>query len=333
MTAICEVCYKEIPSEVYFDKQGAWLSKTCSDHGNKLVLLDTDLEFYKSLISNMEPDPRWLEYINSTSLDVTDRCNAECQHCYALPDNTIPDKSIDSIIDLSSKIIKGKHIQLMGAEPTMRNDLSNLCKDLHDHTGKCIGIFTNGIRLADTKYLGRIIDTVGYFCVSLHTRNYLSNPKLYDMKLQGINNLISLKKYINNISFSLPTLNELEEAIDTAFLFKGKADYFRIRTPCSVGLCGTPEVYLSDLVKKFKSIMLKKGYKVREYKSDNNPYHVNYIVNKVVFRLIHLPSVHSFQFNLLQTPPYGLFVPELGETNLLHHVIMQAALKQGKWSK
>jgi len=46
-------------------------------------------------------------------------------------------------------------------------------------------------------------------------------------------------------------------------------------------------------------------------------------VGKQFFRLFHFPGVEEANLSRLQSPPYALFLPELGETSLVHQFIMQ----------
>jgi organic radical activating enzyme len=327
--SICNHCYKEIDAEVVKSHDGVWLKKCCPEHGNFLELIEPDVAFYES-IENQRDDTRLLEYINTTGLDVTDRCNVRCPHCYALPEDDGKDISIDKLIEISKLSTKGSSFILMGAEPSMRNDLAELCDAIRKDSGKPVGIYTNAIRFADKKYVNKTIENIDFFNISLHTRDYLPNPKLFDMKLKGIENIKSAGKSIYHISFSLLTIDHLDEVLEHIENLKGAAHHFRIRTPSRVGTCETPPMFLSELYNEFVKRMNAKGHEVKIVKSDNGPYHLNVKANGTLFRLVHFPSVHNVQIKYLQRPTWALFVPEIGETNLVHQFIIQEGLKTNK---
>lgn len=329
-TSLCNECYQEVPADLRINERGVWLEKECKDHGKQVQQIEDSPAFYLNSLQKGPNAAQWYDYISSTALDVTERCNVHCPHCYALPDSKAADIGIEELVALSRKAVKGQSLILMGAEPTMRNDLGELCEALRQDSKKIVGIYTNAVRMADMKYVERHAEMVDFYCVSLHTRDYLDDPRLFDMKLKGIENIHATGKPIHHVSFSLPTLDHLDEAVDHAIKLKGIAQHIRIRTPSRIGICETDPIYLSHLVNRFSELMTERGIQAMNYHTDNNPYHINVLADEQLFRLIHYPSVHEIQLELLQTPPYALFVPELGETNIVHQFVFQAGLKEGK---
>ncbi|NOY17760.1 MAG: radical SAM protein [Gammaproteobacteria bacterium] len=322
-TSLCNHCYNEIDATVSYEQDGVYLRKNCDIHGSQSIRIEEDIQFYQqSLVKGPHAD-YWYGLINTTALDVTRRCNVQCPHCYALPEDGAIDPTIEEIVDVARKIEKGNQIILMGAEPTMRTDLPELVSTLKTTFNKPVGIYTNAIRLASERYSKTVSDAIDYATVSLHMRDYLPNEKLFDKKLKGINNLFKNNVPIYHISFSLRTLDDLDEVFSHCKMFWNKVHHFRIRTPSDVGLCNDEPIYLSRLFKHFIKKAQQEQMKIRVLPSDNNPYHINVMLNNQVFRLIHFPSVKEVNMDYLQTPPYALFMPELGETNLVHQFIMQ----------
>jgi uncharacterized radical SAM superfamily Fe-S cluster-containing enzyme len=86
--SLCEQCYRHIPAE-RFEKDGKMvLGKTCPKHGYQEAVLDINIDFYKSQqYQKRRPGSYWL--------DITNRCNLDCPHCYQMPDNSSKDPSID----------------------------------------------------------------------------------------------------------------------------------------------------------------------------------------------------------------------------------------------
>jgi hypothetical protein len=326
--SLCNVCYKEIDASVEYRDNGVYLNKSCDTHGEQNICIEEDAAFYRhSLIQGPHAD-HWRSLINITALDVTQRCNVRCPHCYALPEKGTVDPSIDELIEVARKIQKGQSIILMGSEPTMRTDLPELINALKKEFGKRVGMYTNAIRLADASYCKEIATVIDFTTVSLHTRDYLPNQKLFDRKLEGIQNLFDNKVPIYHISFSLRTQDDLEEVFEHCKPFWGKVHHFRIRAPFVVGRCDDDSFYLSQLFQQFVKMTQREGMKLTVLPSDNNPYHVNLLVNNQIFRLIRVPGVEEVNLDYLQGPPYALFLPERGETNLVHQFILQEQLKR-----
>ena len=84
-------------------------------------------------------------------IDVTHRCNMNCKNCY-IPNRDIPDMDIDLMIDAISKFPKRTMIRIIGAEPTMRNDLGEMISRIRKTGHRCT-LLTNGLRLAKESYV------------------------------------------------------------------------------------------------------------------------------------------------------------------------------------
>ena len=88
--------------------------------------------------------------------DVTHRCNMSCKNCY-IPNRDIPDMDIDKLIECVSKFPKRTMIRIIGAEPTMRNDLPEIITRVKD-AGHKVCLLTNGLRLAKPRYCKQLKD-------------------------------------------------------------------------------------------------------------------------------------------------------------------------------
>ena len=92
-TSICEHCYRHVPAVLFERDNSIWLSKKCKWHGESEYLVEPNAEFY---INYTHPTPGNTTYC----LDITNRCNLKCPHCYQITDNTSKDPSIDHIIEI-----------------------------------------------------------------------------------------------------------------------------------------------------------------------------------------------------------------------------------------
>lgn len=331
-TSLCNICYEEVPAEVEIRPDGVYLSKCCSHHGEQSIRIECDSDFYKRSLQMGPGRDYWYQVIGTTALEVTERCNVSCPSCYALPENGAQDPSIEELVTIAKKSVspKSKTLILMGSEPTMRRDLPELIQALEKETGKPVSMYTNGIRLASEKYCDEVLPHLYSVAFSLHMRDYLPQPVLFEKKLKALQNVIDRKTRINHISFSLRDLDDLDEVWEHCKRFWGVPHHFRIRTPSKVGRCDDDPFFLSNLVKAFVTKANSEGKSVDWYPADNNPYHVMVRVDGQFFRLIHFPSVEEMDMAHLQSPPYALFMPELGETNLVHQFIMQEKDKKAR---
>ena len=84
-------------------------------------------------------------------IDVTHRCNMNCKNCY-IPNRDVPDMDIDLMINAISKFPKRTMIRIIGAEPTMRNDLGEMISRIRKTGHRCT-LLTNGLRLAKESYV------------------------------------------------------------------------------------------------------------------------------------------------------------------------------------
>jgi molybdenum cofactor biosynthesis enzyme MoaA len=84
-------------------------------------------------------------------IDVTHRCNMACRNCY-LPNRTVPDLDAQWLSTIFSRLPRGTRVRLVGAEPTLREDLPQIISDVRRHGHHAI-ILTNGLKLADRSYM------------------------------------------------------------------------------------------------------------------------------------------------------------------------------------
>ena len=88
--------------------------------------------------------------------DVTHRCNMNCKNCY-IPNRDVPDMNINKLIDCVSKFPKRVMVRIIGAEPTMRNDLPEIITRVKG-AGHKVCLLTNGLRLSKSHYCQQLKD-------------------------------------------------------------------------------------------------------------------------------------------------------------------------------
>lgn len=335
--SICSTCYSIIPA-IIEKSDVVKLHKSCSECGDISVIIERNLYFYDEVMHNEQHD--WFkEHVSVTLLDVTDRCNIQCPHCYHMPGDQ-PDNSIDFIVEQALSCEKAdRGYVLMGAEPTMRKDLPELVRTLKEKSGKTVSIYTNGIKLASKKLVQELEDAgLDAVLFSLHTTDYLrdnaNSKKLYDAKLKGLVNVQNSKINLDNVSISLCSYEDIPETLATIKVIKEMLNddvYFRLRSPSKIGICEDKTFYLSDFYMALAHSCKELGMEFYlAPNSDNGAYHVMVYIDDMLVRLIRWPSIEQVDLGELQCPPYALFVPEIGEVNFVHSALIQEAIKTKK---
>ncbi|MGH9943986.1 MAG: radical SAM protein, partial [Pyrinomonadaceae bacterium] len=114
----------------------------------------------------------------SIIVDVTHRCNMACRNCY-IPNRTIPDLDAEWLSTIFAKLPRGKFIRLVGAEPTMRDDLPDLIRDIRAHKHHPI-LLTNGLKFVDRAYI-RDLKKAGLQIVYLSMNGGFSDELYYSI--------------------------------------------------------------------------------------------------------------------------------------------------------
>lgn len=330
--SMCEYCYRHIPS-VKFEKNGTiWLGKTCKVHGYHERIVDTDAKFYASqLYEKRKPSSYWL--------DITNRCNLDCPHCYQMPDNASTDPSIDYIVSqVQSMPDNGWPISLVGAEATTRKDLADLVHAIQSVPGKSrmIMIVTNGINLGKEEYAKKFvgIDNLKW-TIGLNHPEY--NGGVIRTKQQaGIDNCISLGLTIKNFTYTLGSLDQLEYVMEEVQKWNdlGICNNARIQVGVDIGRVPEehgPELYLSDLVKAARQLSNLKGWLWKVDEVRGNRTHFLVYVNNVEHRFIKWVDVKTIDFDETYSEALADMIPGKPASPLLHQVILRdRAVNEGQ---
>jgi hypothetical protein len=330
-TSLCHECHYHIPAYRYELKGSVYICKNCITHGLSHHMIERDATFYRTL----EKTEHTLWHFDSYVLvEVTDRCNLECPHCYHLPDNKIKDRPREEIINLIKSFPKSLNtIVLAGAEPTLRKDFVELLQDLNE-LNVTIYILTNGIKLADEDFVNELIDkgfSEIYFCVGLNHPSYAGSNIIRRKQEHGIRNALTHFQ-IGYISYSLIDLTELDDVLTeiTAGFNKDSEipELFRIRCGSEIGRNATADpVFLSDLYKAVVAWATQRGLVVRKHDADNNIYHQVIELDGKIIRLIHWCNETNIDLEELRSGPWNAFVPNDGITNFLHQIIRRDTWK------
>jgi uncharacterized radical SAM superfamily Fe-S cluster-containing enzyme len=134
-------------------------------------------------------------------LNITNRCNAFCKICItnSSPYDFSQELSKEEILSILKRIGKGKRVVLIGGEPTVREELTDIIK-LIKASGNQPELFTNGIKLASFEYTKKLKDAGikrVYLSFDSLKENYYEimngNRNLLWFKLLALKNLNLLK--------------------------------------------------------------------------------------------------------------------------------------------
>lgn len=320
-TSLCEHCYRHVPA-VRFERGGSiWLGKSCKWHGYKEYLVEPDADFYISY-------KYYKSSYNCYCLDITNRCNLNCPHCYQIPDNMSKDPSITDILNIvSAWDDDGYAIALMGAEPTVRKDLPELCKEIQSLPGKLrtIMILTNGVKLADYEYAKQFAEMKHVlWTIGLNHPDY-QGASVRKKQIEGIENCLKLGMHIKNVSYTLETVNQLEYCLEEIQEFGTRiCDQYRVRVGTDIGRHpGEEKVYLSQLLKMVIDICNKKGWK-HEYDPEYGiRVHYPLRINGILVKIIQWPDVRTIDLEEDQTESWADMLPGKPVSPLVHQVILR----------
>jgi molybdenum cofactor biosynthesis enzyme MoaA len=151
----CSVCLTPVPAAVIVRDGEAVLEKRCPTHGATTQLLsrrpDRWAELDRFYFSVMDEEHPQRDFI----VRMTERCNLACPICLAKANTEdTPDLDLSGLESLLSER-RGIKIDLMAAEPTLREDLEDWVRKVKA-SGNIAALHTNGLKLADPEYARRM---------------------------------------------------------------------------------------------------------------------------------------------------------------------------------
>ena len=156
--SLCQVCLLSIPARAVRDNHKVFLEKSCPSHGPSKDLVECDSDFYKAAMGAAEPtfSTELPSFENQLVILPTFRCNMNCRVCYLPRRDPAMDLSLEQIGELLDQWTYPSVI-FAGGEPTVMENLPEILK-LATEKGKRPYIATNGLKLADWRYLSRLVE-------------------------------------------------------------------------------------------------------------------------------------------------------------------------------
>ena len=149
----------------------------------------------------------------SIAADITHKCNMHCKNCY-IPNRSLPDMNKQRLFKLLSHLPQKCEIRLIGAEPTMRDDLPEIISKVRELNHRPV-LITNGLKLDSLKYV-KFLKKSGLFIVNI-SLNGGFDDRIYKktdggsyakQKLRALNNLAKEGFFINTNTILIKGLNE-----------------------------------------------------------------------------------------------------------------------------
>lgn len=327
--SLCEHCYRHIPAEKFERDGSVWMRKTCPEHGHTEYMIERDAEFYNAL----EFDPYGYDVPSGIMIEVTDRCNLACPHCYHEPESATTDKPVGLILSqIESWPEDAGSVILAGAEPTIRKDLPALIKsvaDLQQKLGRLnqdITILTNGVRLSDADWVHEIKEAgCRAVMIGLNHHSYQGDV-VHRKQLAGIQNCKESGILLYYIGYTLENLDHIPDVLEEIQQLGNSAYQYRVRAGSDIGRNpDEPRYFLSDHVKAIKAYADSRGWTWEKIPADDNLYHYMVKINGITHRLIQWSDPKTIDMEELRCGPWCDFVPGKPISNFLHQIMLRDA--------
>ncbi len=145
--------------------------------------------------------------------DITHRCNMACRNCY-IPVRDLPDLPVDWLYDILARLPRRTRIRLVGAEPTMREDLPEIIARVRK-LGHLPVVLSNGLKLGRASYLAKL-KAAGLGTVYLSMNGGLRDD-LYEAvddlacakrKLKALDNILAQRLHVTVGFIIVPGVND-----------------------------------------------------------------------------------------------------------------------------
>jgi len=316
-TSLCNVCYAEIPAVADpFSEARPVLYKVCPEHGIQRAELETDGEFYNRF-STYEHHNHYATLI----INVTDRCNIKCPHCF-FPVHNQWDMELEQFQDTI------KHFQphftsfiISGGDPTCWKyyfQASAWCRE----QGIVLSQLTNGVKFADPEYLDAVSDNFGhdgYLCaeMSIHPDGY-NSKEVKERQLDALRLIrakgLKLSCIMMNLDPPNASMYETNRLVLECLRFMQEwqdvTETFRLRPIC-FGWASSkkPVILLSQLVKSLQRMTFELDLPMAysKTKDTDNIYNQNFRIGGMdVVTVCAAPTVENIDLGYLHRGPWML---------------------------
>lgn len=330
--SLCHQCHSHVPAWRYHRDGKVYMAKHCRLHGISHHMIESDYEFYSN-IRYTQDNPQY-NFNGGVLIEVTDRCNLTCPHCYHEPDNTLTDQPIETILTSIKEWPLGQdavhRVILSGAEPTLRKDFNQLVSEITGlNSDITVSVMTNGICFADLHYVKEAkASGLSSVNIGLNHPSYNDHKVIRRKQLAAINNAHTEGLSISYISYTMMSLDEVDFIMNEICSNEWRSKNFRIRYGSDIGRNpGQERKFVSDIYKSIEQWCRDndKSFE-RIIEADNNIYHIMAKVEDKDIRIIQWCDETDIDMEELRSGPWCNFVPD-GITNFLHQIIRRDVWK------
>lgn len=199
--SVCPKCFTIIKAIIVEENNKVYLQKECPNHGafKALHLLEKP-HYYKTMEKVFRDRGRGDSIV--LLINLTFDCNQHCNVCFAEANERRHfTPTIQEIIE-ETRYFKGSFVYLCGGEPTLREDLAIIIKELKKR-GFMVVLMTNGKKLIDNRYVKELEDA-GLDSILLQFDTFdddqykiLRQEELLNIKIKAIENIKQTKILIS----------------------------------------------------------------------------------------------------------------------------------------
>jgi len=156
-------------------------------------------------------------------LAITYRCNNDCAHCYNARERNFPELAAEQWFEIIDQLwaLGVPHIVFTGGEATLRNDLPELIAHA-EANGQITGLNTNARRLADEKYVQKLVDAgLDHVQITVESCDEQIHDEMMRAKgafrqtIQGLKNVLATRLYVmTNTTMLRTNVRKIPETLD-----------------------------------------------------------------------------------------------------------------------
>src|SRR5512142_329312 len=156
-------------------------------------------------------------------LALTYRCNNDCAHCYNARERNFPELDTEHWKLILDQLwsLGVPHIVFTGGEATLRNDLPELVAHAESN-GQITGLNTNARRLADEKYVQKLLDAgLDHVQITVESCDEQVHDEMvrargaYKQTIQGLKNVLATRLYVMTNTTMLHTnVHKIPDTLD-----------------------------------------------------------------------------------------------------------------------
>lgn len=157
--------------------------------------------------------------------DITHKCNMECANCY-IPNRDIPDMDVNKLYSFVERLPQRTYIRLIGAEPTMREDLCDIIFNVRKR-GHKVSLTTNGLKLGHRSYVQELKQAgLRLVLISMNgagddnVYKIIDNGKYATLKIRALRNCMLENMILNTGTIIAKGINEHTIAEQVNLFFK-----------------------------------------------------------------------------------------------------------------